>query len=71
MRRRPNVDCFRTKSEGSAMHGPVEEVGARAICRRCGKPARLISVIDRLGDRPGYQIFECTECGYVDWIEKR
>jgi DNA-directed RNA polymerase subunit M/transcription elongation factor TFIIS len=53
------------------MHGAVEEVGARLPCRRCGKPARLITTIDRLGDQPGYQIFECSECGYVDWIEKR
>jgi hypothetical protein len=64
--RRPNVDRFRTSSQGSAM----EDVGARPPCRRCGKPARLISVIDRLGDQPGYQIFECSECGCGDWIEK-
>jgi len=53
------------------MHGPAEDVGAQRLCRRCGKPARLISEIDRLGVQPGYQIFECSECGYVDWIEKR
>jgi ribosomal protein L37E len=71
MRRRPNVDCFRTSLQGSAMRGPVEDVGARTLCRRCGKAARLILEIDRLGVQSGYQIFECSECGYVDWIEKR
>jgi endogenous inhibitor of DNA gyrase (YacG/DUF329 family) len=45
------------------MPGLVEHVGVRLPCRRCGKPSRL-------GDQPGYQIFECTECSYVDWIEK-
>jgi DNA-directed RNA polymerase subunit M/transcription elongation factor TFIIS len=42
-----------------------------ANCERCGQATTLMTVIQRLGDTPGYRIFECRDCNILTWIAEK
>jgi ribosomal protein S27AE len=37
-------------------------------CGSCGATSRWLTVTPCFGDHPSYQVFECTSCGYTEWI---
>jgi DNA-directed RNA polymerase subunit M/transcription elongation factor TFIIS len=47
-------------------HKPPEKV-----CKQCNAIMVLQSTLGRFGDQPAYQIFQCSQCGYTDWVEVR
>jgi DNA-directed RNA polymerase subunit M/transcription elongation factor TFIIS len=42
-----------------------------ANCEKCGQPTTLMTVIQRLGDTPGYRIFECRGCNILTWVPEK
>lgn len=40
----------------------------RSACERCGGTMELLAHIPtRLGE-PAYNVFECVDCGVIDWV---
>lgn len=37
-------------------------------CQQCGKPLKLVTELPMFGIAPDLRLFQCTGCGYVDWI---
>jgi hypothetical protein len=38
------------------------------LCRRCGRPGGVPTVLPRFRDRPTFHIFDCIGCGYINWV---
>ncbi len=37
-------------------------------CERCEGATKFAGFVNRLGDRPGAQIFRCAACGFHTWV---
>jgi hypothetical protein len=37
-------------------------------CIHCSGPTTLALKVDRLGDKPGMQVFQCHDCTKMTWI---
>jgi DNA-directed RNA polymerase subunit M/transcription elongation factor TFIIS len=40
-------------------------------CEKCGQPTALLTVIQRLGDEPGYRLFQCEACNVLQWVAEQ
>jgi hypothetical protein len=40
-------------------------------CEKCGQPTTLLTVIERLGEDPGYRIFQCEACNVLQWVAEK
>jgi len=40
-------------------------------CEKCGQPTTLFTVIQRLGDEPGYRLFHCEACNVLQWVAEK
>jgi hypothetical protein len=49
--------------------GQVVPVGPK--CQQCGELTKPVGLISRLGDQPGFQLFECTACRFINWIAEQ
>jgi hypothetical protein len=38
------------------------------ICAHCDGPTKLALNIDRLGAKPGTQVFQCQDCARMTWV---
>ena len=37
-------------------------------CKKCGGCSTHALTIPRTADNDAYEVYQCTECNYVDWI---
>lgn len=56
-----------TRSKSEVQRGRrIRSDDKRCVSR--GGASRRLTVTTRIGDHPAYQVFECTKCGYTEWI---
>jgi len=48
---------------------PPAQPGDPAVCKRCGKPVELLTVISQLGNT--YRIFGRAACSFLDWVQQK
>ena len=48
---------------------PLQEVSG---CQKCSKGTmKFLTYLPRAIDHPGYRIFDCSACGFIEWIAEK